>query len=110
MALMDRYRRRARAGIPSSGRFAATYRLTTPPERLSPVNHAASIRAPFVLLQGLDDTVCPPAQAERLLALLAADEVNHEYLTFPARVTASAARTRSSPVWRRSWLCTKGFW
>jgi dipeptidyl aminopeptidase/acylaminoacyl peptidase len=49
---------------------------------LSPVNHAHRIRAPFVLMQGLDDTVCPPAQAERLLASLADGSVPHEYLTF----------------------------
>jgi dipeptidyl aminopeptidase/acylaminoacyl peptidase len=50
---------------------------------LSPVAHAHRIRAPFVLLQGLDDTVCPPAQAEQLLARLAGGTVAHEYLTFP---------------------------
>ncbi|ROR35298.1 prolyl oligopeptidase family serine peptidase [Kitasatospora cineracea] len=48
----------------------------------SPVEGAGRIRAPFVLLQGLRDTVCPPAQAERLLALLADSAVPHSYLTF----------------------------
>ncbi|MFI9778712.1 prolyl oligopeptidase family serine peptidase [Streptomyces sp. NPDC051956] len=51
-------------------------------EERSPVNHAQTIRAPFVLLQGLDDTVCPPAQAERLLAQLTGSTVPHSYLTF----------------------------
>lgn len=36
-------------------------------EKQSPLSGAESIRTPFVLLQGLDDTVCPPAQAQRLL-------------------------------------------
>ncbi|MEU6755265.1 prolyl oligopeptidase family serine peptidase [Streptomyces sp. NPDC046685] len=36
----------------------------------SPVARADRIAAPFVLLQGLDDAVCPPAQAERFLAAL----------------------------------------
>jgi dipeptidyl aminopeptidase/acylaminoacyl peptidase len=49
----------------------------------SPVAHADRIRAPFVLLQGLDDTVCPPAQAELLLDRLKGSEVRHRYRTFP---------------------------
>lgn len=50
----------------------------------SPVARAGRIEAPFVLLQGLDDPVCPPAQAERLLAALRDREpaVPHAYLTF----------------------------
>ncbi|RSS49902.1 S9 family peptidase [Streptomyces sp. WAC07061] len=50
----------------------------------SPVARADRIEAPFVLLQGLDDPVCPPAQAERLLAALRGREpaVPHAYLTF----------------------------
>ncbi|MFH8757251.1 alpha/beta hydrolase family protein [Streptomyces atroolivaceus] len=49
-------------------------------EKQSPLLDAARIRAPFVLLQGLDDTVCPPAQAERLLQRTGT--VPHRYLTF----------------------------
>jgi dipeptidyl aminopeptidase/acylaminoacyl peptidase len=48
----------------------------------SPIHHVDRITAPFVLFQGLDDTVCPPAQAEALLAGLAGSAVEHEYLTF----------------------------
>jgi dipeptidyl aminopeptidase/acylaminoacyl peptidase len=48
----------------------------------SPVARADRIRAPFVLLQGLDDTVCPPAQAELLLERLADSSIPHRYLTF----------------------------
>ncbi|MER5808080.1 prolyl oligopeptidase family serine peptidase [Streptomyces sp. NPDC002033] len=48
----------------------------------SPVALADRITAPFVLLQGLDDPVCPPAQAERLLAALRGRAVPHAYLTF----------------------------
>lgn len=51
--------------------------LAGPPQTLtvlcserSPVARADRITAPFVLLQGLDDEVCPPAQAERFLAAL----------------------------------------
>ncbi|MFB4195800.1 S9 family peptidase [Streptomyces carpaticus] len=59
------------------------------PERYrdrSPVTHADRITAPFLLLQGLDDTICPPEQADRLLAALAEGPgpgVPHAYLTFP---------------------------
>ncbi|MFE0456195.1 LpqB family beta-propeller domain-containing protein [Streptomyces sp. NPDC058914] len=48
----------------------------------SPVEHADRITVPFLLLQGLDDVICPPAQAERLLARLAGRPVPHAYLAF----------------------------
>ncbi|MFH8281502.1 S9 family peptidase [Streptomyces antibioticus] len=48
----------------------------------SPVTHADRITAPFLLLQGLDDVICPPVQAERFLARLAGRGVPHAYLTF----------------------------
>ncbi|MFI5617755.1 alpha/beta hydrolase family protein [Streptomyces sp. NPDC051567] len=48
----------------------------------SPLSGAESIRTPFVLMQGLDDTVCPPAQAERLLELTDPARAPHRYLTF----------------------------
>ncbi|MFF8940352.1 prolyl oligopeptidase family serine peptidase [Streptomyces paradoxus] len=51
-------------------------------DQQSPLAGAARIRSPFVLLQGLDDTVCPPSQAERLLALLEDSGVAYRYLTF----------------------------
>ncbi|MDF3292534.1 S9 family peptidase [Streptomyces silvisoli] len=55
------------------------------PERYrdrSPVSHADRIRVPFLLLQGLDDVICPPVQCERFLAALAGRGVPHAYLTF----------------------------
>ncbi|MFE4669781.1 prolyl oligopeptidase family serine peptidase [Streptomyces sp. NPDC056716] len=48
----------------------------------SPITHAERITAPFLLLQGLDDVICPPAQAERLLARMAGRGVPHAYLAF----------------------------
>jgi dienelactone hydrolase len=62
--------------------------LAEVPERYrdrSPVHHADRLAVPFLLLQGLDDVICPPAQAERLLAAVAAraTAVPHAYLTFP---------------------------
>lgn len=51
----------------------------------SPTERADRIAAPFLLLQGLDDVICPPAQCERFLARLARStgrRVPHAYLTF----------------------------
>ncbi|MFB7595796.1 prolyl oligopeptidase family serine peptidase [Streptomyces sp. NPDC056160] len=48
----------------------------------SPARHADRITAPFLLLQGLDDVICPPAQCERFLDRLQGSDVPHAYLTF----------------------------
>lgn len=48
----------------------------------SPSTHADRVTAPFLLLQGLDDVICPPAQCERFLARIAGRDVPHAYLTF----------------------------
>lgn len=48
----------------------------------SPLRQIDALTAPFLLLQGLDDVICPPAQCERFLAGLATREVPHAYLTF----------------------------
>jgi dipeptidyl aminopeptidase/acylaminoacyl peptidase len=51
-------------------------------EEVSPLRRAGGIRAPILLMQGLDDTICPPAQAELLLAELRGRGLPHTYLTF----------------------------
>ncbi|MEU0331752.1 prolyl oligopeptidase family serine peptidase [Streptomyces sp. NPDC006193] len=48
----------------------------------SPTAHADRLTVPFLLLQGLDDVICPPAQCERLLARIQGRGVPHAYLTF----------------------------
>ncbi|MFD6903901.1 prolyl oligopeptidase family serine peptidase [Streptomyces sp. NPDC058726] len=48
----------------------------------SPVEHADRLTVPFLMLQGLDDVICPPVQCERFLARLAGRGVPHAYLTF----------------------------
>ncbi|MFE0821573.1 prolyl oligopeptidase family serine peptidase [Streptomyces sp. NPDC058847] len=48
----------------------------------SPVTHADRITAPFLLLQGLDDVICPPVQCERFLDRMAGRGVPHAYLAF----------------------------
>ncbi|MFE4454271.1 prolyl oligopeptidase family serine peptidase [Streptomyces sp. NPDC056796] len=55
------------------------------PERYrerSPVHHTDRLTAPFVLLQGLDDPICPPVQCERFLAATEGRGIPHAYLTF----------------------------
>ncbi|MER6346817.1 dipeptidyl-peptidase 5 [Streptomyces sp. NPDC001595] len=48
----------------------------------SPVTRADRIDVPFLLLQGLDDPICPPVQCERFLARLDGRRVPHAYLAF----------------------------
>ncbi|MFH8973451.1 prolyl oligopeptidase family serine peptidase [Streptomyces sp. NPDC017890] len=48
----------------------------------SPAEHADRVTAPFLLLQGLDDVICPPVQCERFLARTDGRGVPHAYLTF----------------------------
>ncbi|MGW6566678.1 prolyl oligopeptidase family serine peptidase [Streptomyces sp. NPDC054975] len=48
----------------------------------SPLDHVERISVPFLLLQGLDDVICPPAQAERFLARMAGRGIPHAYLAF----------------------------
>ncbi|MDT3398691.1 prolyl oligopeptidase family serine peptidase [Streptomyces sp. B1866] len=48
----------------------------------SPLHRADRVRAPFLLLQGLDDPICPPVQCERFLERIAGRGVPHAYLAF----------------------------
>ncbi|AVH55470.1 MULTISPECIES: prolyl oligopeptidase family serine peptidase [Streptomyces] len=50
----------------------------------SPTEQADRITAPFLLLQGLDDAICPPVQCERFLARLEQHgrRVPHAYIAF----------------------------
>jgi dipeptidyl aminopeptidase/acylaminoacyl peptidase len=48
----------------------------------SPVAHADSISRPLLLLQGLDDKVVPPAQAEVIVDALKARGVPYAYIAF----------------------------
>jgi dienelactone hydrolase len=55
------------------------------PERYrdrSPISHVDRVTASFVLLQGLDDVICPPAQCERFLAAVEGRGIPHAYLAF----------------------------
>ncbi len=51
-------------------------------DQRSPIRHPEWIRVPVLLLQGLEDRVVPPQQAETLVAALEANGVPHEYRTY----------------------------
>ena len=51
-------------------------------EERSPLGRAAQAGCPVLLLQGQDDPVVPPAQAERFVAALAEANLPHAYLVF----------------------------
>jgi dipeptidyl aminopeptidase/acylaminoacyl peptidase len=48
----------------------------------SPINHADKIRAPVIVIQGLEDKVVPPSQSEKIVAALERNGIHHEYLAF----------------------------
>ncbi|HVW43186.1 MAG TPA: prolyl oligopeptidase family serine peptidase [Amycolatopsis sp.] len=48
----------------------------------SPLAHAAELAGPVLLLQGLDDQICPPEQADRFVKSLRSKGIPHAYLTF----------------------------
>jgi dipeptidyl aminopeptidase/acylaminoacyl peptidase len=48
----------------------------------APLGHVDGATCPVLLLQGLDDPIVPPAQAESIAADLAAHGIRHAYLAF----------------------------
>ncbi|MDA0163973.1 prolyl oligopeptidase family serine peptidase [Solirubrobacter ginsenosidimutans] len=48
----------------------------------SPVNFADRIRAPVIILQGLEDAVVPPSQSDVIVAALRANHVPFTYIAF----------------------------
>jgi dipeptidyl aminopeptidase/acylaminoacyl peptidase len=56
--------------------FEVTY------EERAPVGHVTEATCPILLLQGLDDPVVPPAQAESIAADLAAHGTTYAYIAF----------------------------
>jgi dipeptidyl aminopeptidase/acylaminoacyl peptidase len=51
--------------------------------RVSPLANAHRISSPLVVLQGADDVICPPEQAQRIVDAVAARGLWHRYLVFP---------------------------
>ncbi len=52
-------------------------------EAVSPVANAHRISSPLVMLQGADDFICPPEQAQCIVDAVAARGLWHRYLVFP---------------------------
>jgi dipeptidyl aminopeptidase/acylaminoacyl peptidase len=50
---------------------------------VSPLANAHCIRSPLVVLQGADDLICRPDQAQRIVDAVAARGLWHRYLVFP---------------------------
>ena len=48
----------------------------------SPIHHVERLRSPVILLQGLEDKIVPPNQAETMAAALQRNGVPHAYLAF----------------------------
>lgn len=48
----------------------------------SPIHHAGRVGIPLLLFQGMQDVVCPPAQAEAFVRALSLHSGRYEYLTF----------------------------
>jgi dipeptidyl aminopeptidase/acylaminoacyl peptidase len=48
----------------------------------SPISHVDRMGGPILLLQGLDDQICPPVQARRLVDALDGTGIPHAYLAF----------------------------
>ncbi|TKG72316.1 dipeptidyl-peptidase 5 [Prauserella endophytica] len=48
----------------------------------SPINNIGALAGPVLLLQGLEDEICPPEQAERFVESLRGTGIPHAHLTF----------------------------
>ncbi|MGH3432282.1 MAG: S9 family peptidase, partial [Thermocrispum sp.] len=48
----------------------------------SPITHTSSLACPVLLLQGLQDEVCPPTQAEAFVAAIRGNGIRHAYVPF----------------------------
>lgn len=51
-------------------------------DQRSPINHTDGFSVPLIVLQGSEDEVVPPNQAEMIVAALAAKGIPHAYLLF----------------------------
>lgn len=51
-------------------------------EARSPIHHTERLSCPIIVLQGLEDQIVPPAQAEMMVQALAAKGIPHAYLAF----------------------------
>ncbi|MFV0259906.1 MAG: prolyl oligopeptidase family serine peptidase [Acidimicrobiales bacterium] len=70
----------------------------------SPLSHVGALACPLLVLQGLDDPVVPPNQAEAIVAPLAAKGIPHAYVAFAGeqhgfRQAANIVRSLEVELW-----------
>ena len=70
----------------------------------SPINHTDRLSCPLLVLQGLEDEIVPPNQAEAIVAALAAKGIPHAYVAFPGeqhgfRHEANIIRSYEVELW-----------
>lgn len=51
-------------------------------EQRSPIHHTEGLNCPLIVLQGLEDEVVPPSQAEMMVGALAEKGIAHAYVAF----------------------------
>ncbi len=69
----------------------------------APLSHVDQLSCPVLLLQGLDDPVVPPSQAERFRDALVQKQIPHAYLTFEGeshgfRRTETLVKSREAEI------------
>jgi dipeptidyl aminopeptidase/acylaminoacyl peptidase len=70
----------------------------------SPIHHTDGFSAPLIVLQGSEDEVVPPAQAEMIVDALAAKAIPHAYLLFEGeqhgfRMADNIVRALEAELW-----------
>jgi len=70
----------------------------------SPIQHTDDLSCPLIVLQGLEDEVVPPAQAEMIVEALRRKGLPHAYVTFPGeqhgfRDADNIVRALESELW-----------
>ncbi len=73
-------------------------------EARSPIHHTNGFAAPLIVLQGSEDEVVPPSQAEMIVAALADKGIPHAYLLFEGeqhgfRQAANIVRALEAELW-----------
>ncbi|MEL7207506.1 MAG: S9 family peptidase, partial [Actinomycetota bacterium] len=73
-------------------------------EARSPINHTDRLSCPILVLQGLEDEIVPPNQAEAIVAAVAAKGIPHAYVPFEGeqhgfRQAANVIRSYELELW-----------
>ena len=61
----------------------------------SPILHTDQLSTPMIILQGADDPVVPPSQAEQLVSALTQASIPHTYVLFEGKAMVSERLRRS---------------